>query len=92
LTVTLQERDPDNLIKDLSDIQNQIKELEKEKAEIDVTVKSDTDAIDSTQEALSGLEDVSTNLTIKVDTELPEAKFERLREIEEEINSLKDKE
>lgn len=92
LTVTLQERDPDNLIKDLSDIQNQIKELEKEKAEIDVTVKSDTDAIDATQEALSGLKDVSTNLTIKVDTELPEAKFERLREIEQEINSLKDKE
>lgn len=92
LTVTLQERDPDNLIKDLSDIQNQIKELEKEKAEIDVTVKPDTDAIDTTQEALSSLEDVSTNLTIKVDTELPEAKFERLREIEEEINSLKDKE
>ena len=92
LTVTLQERDPDNLIKDLSDIQNQIKELEKEKAEIDVTVKSDTDAIDATQKALSGLEDVSTNLTVKVDTELPEAKFERLREIEEQINSLKDKE
>lgn len=92
LTVTLQERDPDNLIKDLSDIQNQIKELESQKAEIDVTVKSDTDAIDATQEALSSLEDVSTNLTVKVDTELPEAKFERLREIEEEINSLKDKE
>lgn len=92
LTVTLQELDPDNLIKDLSDIQNQIKELESQKAEIDVTVKSDTDAIDATQEALSGLEDVSTNLTVKVDTELPETKFERLREIEEEINSLKDKE
>lgn len=92
LTVTLQELDPDNLIKDLSDVQAQIKELEKEKAEIDVTVKSDTDAIDATQEALSGLEDVSTNLTVKVDTELPEAKFERLREIEEQINSLKDKE
>lgn len=92
LTVTLQERDPDNLIKDLSDIQNQIKELESQKAEIDVTVKSNTDAIDATQEALSSLEDVSTNLTVKVDTELPEAKFERLREIEEQINSLKDKE
>ena len=92
LTVTLQELDPDNLIKDLSDIQTQIKELESQKAEIDVTVKSDTDAIDATQEALSGLEDVSTNLTVKVDTELPEAKFEHLREIEEQINSLKDKE
>ena len=92
LTVTLQELDPDNLIKDLSDVQNRIKDLEEEKAVIEIDTELNTDAIDATQEALSSMEDVSTNLTIKVDTELPEAKFERLREIEEEINSLKDKE
>ena len=36
LSVTLQEKDPDNLIQTLSDIQNQIKELESQKAEIEV--------------------------------------------------------
>lgn len=92
LTVTLQEKDPDNLVKELTDIQRQIKELESQKAEIDVNVKSDTDAIDATQEALSELEDVSTNLTVKVDTELPEAEIKRLNEITAQIQSLKDKE
>ena len=92
LTVTLQEKDPDNLVKELSDIQRQIQELEAEKAEIEVNVKSDTKAIDATQEVLSDLEDASTNLTVKVDTELPEAEIKRLNEIIAQIQSLKGKE
>lgn len=92
LTVTLQEKDPDNLVKELSDIQRQIQKLEAEKAEIEVNVKSDTKAIEATQEALSELKDTSTNLTVKVDTELPEAEIKRLNEITAQIQSLKDKE
>ena len=92
LTVTLNEKDPDNLIQTLTETQAKIKDLEQAKAEIEVRIESDTDAIDATQEALSGLEDVSTNIEIKVDTELPEAEISRLREIEAEIESLKDKE
>lgn len=92
LTVTLQEKDPDNLFRTLNDIQKEIKDLEAEKAEIEIKVKSDTDAIDATQRALNGLEDVSTNLTVEVNTELPEAEISRLKEITAQIESLKDKE
>ena len=92
LTVTLQEKDPDNLVKQLNDIQKEIKDLEAEKAEIEIKVKSDTDAIDATQRALTDLEDTSTNLTVKVDTDIPEDQISRLNEITAQIESLKDQE